>query len=159
MQDCSKGCHKCWSRVEKDNTFEQEKKNLLLKLFDANELINSVKIENVSLIEKVKSLEFELSIVREQLDRSSTSKLDDMLNIQKTIFDKTGLGFFESGSTSVVWPPKFIPATSTSVVHPSLSEVKVPQEEVLASRRTRVDLSESKPKNPNQFGSKKQHKP
>ena len=48
----------------------------------------------MSLIEKVKSLEFELSIVREQLDRSSTSKLDDMLNIQKTIFDKTGLGFF-----------------------------------------------------------------
>ena len=113
----------------------------------------------MSLIEKVKSLEFELSIVREQLDRSSTSKLDDMLNIQKTIFDKTGLGFFESGSTSVVWPPKFIPATSTSIVHPSLSEVKVPKEEVLASRRTRVDLSESKPKNPNQFGSKKQHKP
>ena len=75
---------------------------MLLKLFDANELINSVKIENVSLIEKVKSLEFELSIVREQLDRSSTSKLDDMLNIQKTIFDKTGLRFFESGSTSVV---------------------------------------------------------
>ena len=73
-----------------------------MKLFDANELINSVKIENVSLIEKVKSLEFELSIVREQLDRSSTSKLDDMLNIQKTIFDKTGLRFFESGSTSVV---------------------------------------------------------
>ena len=73
-----------------------------MKLFDANELINSVKIENVSLIEKVKSLEFELSIVRKQLDRSSTSKLDDMLNIQKTIFDKTGLGFFESGSTSVV---------------------------------------------------------
>ena len=73
-----------------------------MKLFDANELINSVKIKNVSLIDKVKSLEFELSIVREQLDRSSTSKLDDMLNIQKTIFDKTGLRFFESGSTSVV---------------------------------------------------------
>ena len=73
-----------------------------MKLFNANELINSVKIENVSLIEKVKSLEFELSIVRKQLDRSSTSKLDDMLNIQKTIFDKTGLRFFESGSTSVV---------------------------------------------------------
>ena len=73
-----------------------------MKLFDANELINSVKIENVSLIEKVKSLEFELSIVRKQLDRSSTSKLDDMLNIQKTVFDKTGLGIFESGSTSDV---------------------------------------------------------
>ena len=36
-----------------------------------------------------------------------------------------------------------------------MSKVKVHKEEVLASRRTRIDLSESKPKNPNQFGSKK----
>ena len=40
-----------------------------------------------------------------------------------------------------------------------MSKVKVHKEEVLASRRTKVDLSESKPKNPNQFGSKKHHKP
>ena len=43
--------------LEKINTLEQEKKNLLLKLFDANELLNFVKIENMSLLEKVKSLE------------------------------------------------------------------------------------------------------
>ena len=63
--------------LKKINTLEQEKKNLLLKLFDANELLNFVKIENMSLLEKVKSLELELSVAREQLDRSSTSKLDD----------------------------------------------------------------------------------
>ena len=68
-------------------------------------------------------------------------------------------GFVESGSTCVVHPPKFVPATSTCVVHPSLYEVKVPREEVLAFRRTRVDLHKSKPKNPNQPRSKKQHKP
>ena len=33
--------------LKKINTLEQEKKNLLLKLFDANELLNSVKIENI----------------------------------------------------------------------------------------------------------------
>ena len=32
--------------LKKINTLEQEKKNLLIKLFDANELLNSVKIEN-----------------------------------------------------------------------------------------------------------------
>ena len=68
---------------------EQEKKNLLLKLFDVNELLNSIKIENMSLIEKVKSLEFVLFVAREQLDRSSTSKLNDMLNVQKFVSDKT----------------------------------------------------------------------
>ena len=41
--------------LKKLNTLELEKKNLLLKLFDANELLNSVKVENISLLEKVKS--------------------------------------------------------------------------------------------------------
>ena len=82
-----------------------------------------------------------------------------MLNVQKSVSDKTGLGFFEIGSSSVVNTPKFVLASSISVVHPSVSEFKVHKEEVPASRRTRVDLSESKHKNPNQFGSKKNHKP
>ena len=41
-------------RLKKINTLKQEKKNLLLKLFNSNELLNSVKIENMSLIEKLK---------------------------------------------------------------------------------------------------------
>ena len=85
--------------LKKINTLEQEKKNLLLKLFDANELLTSVKIENMSLIENIKSLEFELSVAEEQLDRTSTSKLDDMLNVQKSFSDKIGLGFVEIVST------------------------------------------------------------
>ena len=140
--------------LKKINTLEQEKKNLLVKLFDANELITSIRIENMPLIEKVKSLESKLSIAIEQLDRTSTSKLDNMLNVQKSFFDKTGLGFVESVSTFVVHPPKFVSTTSISTL-----EVKVPKEETLASRRSKVDLSESKPKKPNHPRSKKQHKP
>ena len=37
--------------LKKIETLEHEKKNLLVKLFDANELINALKIENMSLIE------------------------------------------------------------------------------------------------------------
>ena len=66
------------SGLKKINTLEQEKKNLLLKLFDANELLNSVKSENMSLLEKVKSLELELSITREQIDKTSTSNKNVM---------------------------------------------------------------------------------
>ena len=87
------------------------------------------------------------------------SKLDDMLNVQNFVFDKTGLGFVESGFSTVVNLPKFVLVTSSSIVHPFVSKVNVHKEEVLASRRTRVDLSESKPKNTNQFGSKKNNKP
>ena len=38
--------------LKKIDTLEHEKKNLLVKLYDANELIIAVKIENMSLIEK-----------------------------------------------------------------------------------------------------------
>ena len=74
----------------------KKRKKLLVKLFNANELITSVKIDNMSLIEKVISLESELSVVREQLDWTSTSKLYNMLNVQKSFSDKIGLGFVES---------------------------------------------------------------
>ena len=79
--------------LKKIKTLEHEKKFFLAKLFNANELKTIVKIENMSLIERVKSLEFELFIAREQLDRTSTSKLDNMLNVQKSASDKIGLGF------------------------------------------------------------------
>ena len=78
-----------------------------------------------------------------------------MLHLQKSIFDKTCLGFVESGSTTIVNPPKSLPATSSSNVHPTLSKVKVHKDVVPASRRTRVDLSESKPKNSNKSKARK----
>ena len=51
--------------LKKIASFELEKKNLLVKLFDANELLNNVKTENMPLLDKVKNLELELSIARE----------------------------------------------------------------------------------------------
>ena len=50
--------------LKKITSLKLDKKNLLLKLFDANELINNKKIENM-LLDKVKNLELELSIARE----------------------------------------------------------------------------------------------
>ena len=69
--------------LKKIASLELDKKNLLLKLFDANELINKVKTENILLLDKVKNLELELSIAREQTNRSASSKLEHMLSIQK----------------------------------------------------------------------------
>ena len=62
-------------------SFELEKKNLLVKLFDANELLNNVKTENMLLLDKDKNLEVELSFDREQTNRSASSKLDHMLSV------------------------------------------------------------------------------
>ena len=60
---------------------ELDKKNLLLKLFDANELLDKVKIDNMLLLDKVKNLVLELSVAREQTNRSASSKLDHMLSV------------------------------------------------------------------------------
>ena len=67
--------------LKKIASLELDKKILLLKLFDANELLNNVKTENMLLLDKVKNLELELSVAREQINRSACSKLDHMLSI------------------------------------------------------------------------------
>ena len=82
--------------LKKIASLELEKKNLLVKLFDANELLNNVKTENMLLLDKVKNLEIELSVVKEQSNRSTSSKLDHMLIVQKSPSDKTDLGFVAS---------------------------------------------------------------
>ena len=85
--------------LKKIESHELDKKNLLVKLFDANELLNNVKTENMLLLDKVKSLELDLSVAR-----SASSKLDQMLSVQKPHFDKSGLGFVESISMSAPIP-------------------------------------------------------
>ena len=49
-------------KLKKIDTLQHEKKNLLIKLYDANELITAIKIENMSLIEKIKCLECEFQL-------------------------------------------------------------------------------------------------
>ena len=51
--------------LKKIASLKLEKNNLLVKLFDANELLNNVKIENMLLLDKVKNLELKLSVARE----------------------------------------------------------------------------------------------
>ena len=135
--------------LKKIESLELDKKNLLVKLFDANELLNNVKIENMLLLDKVKSLELDLSIAR-----SVSSKLDQMLCVQKSHFDKFELGFVESISMSTPHSTNFVPSSSSEpsvskvvneTVKPPVRKVVKPTE-VSPSRKFRVDLKESKPK-------------
>ena len=57
--------------LKKIESLELDKQNLLVKLFNVNELLNNVKIENMLLLDKVKVLELDLFIAR-----SASSKLD-----------------------------------------------------------------------------------
>ena len=96
-------------------SLELDKKNLLVKLFDANELLNNVKIENMPLLDKVKLLELDLSVAR-----SASSKLDQMLSVQKSPSDKSRLSFVESISVSAPHSTKFVPSSSSE---PFVNEV------------------------------------
>ena len=106
--------------LKKIASLEFEKKNLLVKLFDANDLLNNVKTKNMLLLDKVKSLEHELFVAREQTNRFASSKLDHMLSVQKSPFDKTGLGFVESINVSAPNSTIFVPSSSSE---PSVSKV------------------------------------
>ena len=135
--------------LKKIASLELDKKNLIVNLFDATELLNNVKTESMLLLEKVKKLEHELSVAREQTDRSASSKLDHMLSVQKSPSDQTGLGFVESISVSSPHSTNFVPSSSSEppvseIVKPSVSEAK--SVEVTPPRKIRVDLKESKPK-------------
>ena len=149
--------------LKKIASLELEKKNLLVKLFDANELLNNVKTENMLLLDKVKNLELELSVVREQTNRSASSKLDHMLSVQKSPSDKNGLGFIERISVLASHSINFIPSSSSKplvseVVKPSMSEAGK-SVEVIPPRKIRVDLQESKLKASNPSKCKLHDKP
>ena len=152
--DLQKAYNKLYKVVAKDATnvdlglkkiafLELDKKNLLLKLFDANELINKVKTENMLLLDKVKNLELELYVAKEQTNRSASSKLEHMLSIQKSPLDKTSLGFENSISMSETNSTNFVSSSK-----PPKSEIVKPVEVTPPLRKIRVDLKESKPKNP-----------
>ena len=129
--------------LKKITSLEFDKKNLLVNLFNATELLNNVKIENMLLFEKVKNLEHQLSVAREQTDRSASSKLDYMLSVQKSLSNKIGLGFVESILVSASHSTNFVPSSSSKppvseVFKPSVSGAK--SVEVTPPRKIRVDL-------------------
>ena len=72
--------------------------------------------------EKTKKLEAELFQVRAQLERASSAKLDEMLSIQKSASDRTGLGYEFSSSN--------IASASTTVFVPPANNIKIENNDV-----------------------------
>ena len=72
--------------------------------------------------EKTRKLEAELFQVRAQLERTSSAKLDVMLNLQKSDSDQTGLGYDFSSSS--------IASTSTTIFVPPANNVETENNEV-----------------------------
>ena len=92
--------------TKKLSDVELDREKLSTKFNEANQTIGILRFENNLLVEKTKKLEAELFQVRAQLERTSSTKLDEMLSIQKSASNRTGLGCdffsFNIASTSAI---------------------------------------------------------
>ena len=103
--------------TKKLSDVELDREELSTNFDEANQTIGALRFKNNFLAEKTKKLEAELFQVRAQLERTSSVKLDEMLSIQKSAFDRTGLGFDFSSSN--------IASTSASVFVPPSNNVEI----------------------------------
>ena len=87
-----------------------EQEEISTKFDEANQTIGALRFENNFLAEKTKKLKVELFQVKAQMERTLSTKLDEMLGFQKSAFDWTGLGYdFSSPSTASTSTTVFIP--------------------------------------------------
>ena len=108
--------------TKKLSDVELEQEEIFTKFDEANQTIGALRFENNYLAEKTKKLEVELFRVRAQLERISSAKLDEMLSLQKSAFDRTDLGYdFSSPS---------ITPTSTTVFVPPANNVETKNNDV-----------------------------
>ena len=111
--------------TKKLSDMELDREELSTKFDEANQTIGALRFENNFLAEKTKKLEAELFQVRAQLERTSSTKLDEMLNIHKSASDHTGLGYGISSSNTA--------STSTTVFVPSASNTEIENTDVKIS--------------------------
>ena len=108
--------------TKKLSDVELEREEISTKFDETNQTIGALKFENNFLTEKTKQLETELFQVKAQLEKTSSAKLDEMLSLQKSASDRTGLGYdFSSPS---------IASTSTTVFVPPANNVEIKNNDV-----------------------------
>ena len=101
---------------------ELDREKLSTKFDEANQTIGELRFENNFLAEKTKKLKAELFQVRAQLERTSSAKLDKMLSLQKSVYDRIGLGYGPSYSN--------IASASTTVFVPLSNNVEIENNDV-----------------------------
>ena len=101
---------------------ELDREELSIKFDEANQTIEALRFENNFLVEKTKKLEAEFFQVRAQLERTSSAKLNKMLDIKKSASDRTSLGYGLSSSN--------IASTSTIVFVPPSNNVEIKNNDV-----------------------------
>ena len=122
--------------TKKLSDVELDREELSTKFDEANQTIGALRFENNFLAEKTKKLKAELSQVRAQLERTSSTKLDEMLSIQKSASDRTCLGYGISSSNAA--------STNTTVFVPPTKNTEIENIDVKISQASEnLDKSKS----------------
>ena len=79
--------------TKKLSNVELKREEISTKFDEVNQTIGALQFGNNFLAKRTKKLEAELFQVRAQLERTSSVKLDEMLNFQKSAYDRIGLGY------------------------------------------------------------------
>ena len=108
--------------TKKLSDVELDCEELSTKFDEANQTIGALRFENNFVAKKNEKLEAELFQVRAQLERASSAKLDELLNLQKSSSNQTGLGYGFSSSN--------IASTSTTVFVPPSNNVEIENNDV-----------------------------
>ena len=101
---------------------ELEQEELSTKFDEANQTNGALRFENNFLAEKTKKLKVELFIVRAQLERTSSAKLNEMLSLKRYASDWISLGYGFSSSN--------IASTSTTVFVPPSNNVETENNDI-----------------------------
>ena len=118
--------------LKKLKKVELKKEALKVKLDEAKKLPQLYKAKNFSLVDKIKGLECELVQSRSQLERLSSIKLDHVLNSQKPISNKTGLGYIEMGPST----PSISKSSSEKV---KIDSIPPPRKKDIKTEQAQVD--------------------
>ena len=103
--------------TKKLSDVELDREELSTKFDEANQTIGALRFKNNFLAEKTKKLEAELFEVKAQLERTSSAKLDEMLSIQKSASNRTGLGYgISSPNTATTSITVFVPPASNTEI-------------------------------------------
>ena len=136
--------------TKKLSEMELEREEVSTKFDEANQTIGALRFENNFLAEKTKKLEAELFQVRAQLERTSSAKLDEMLNLQKFQSDRTGLGYdlssasITSASATVFVSPIDNIETENNDVKNELANEKIDKGKSILGAPPKLDKKEIK---------------
>ena len=136
--------------TKKLSDVELEQEEIFTKFDEANQTIGALRFKNNYLAEKTKKLEIELFRVRAQLERISSAKLDEMLSLQKSAFDRTDLGYDFSSpsitptSTTVFVPPANNVETKNNNVKNELASEIIDKSKSILGASPKLDKKEVK---------------